>query len=229
LNTCNYLYVLKVVPTTIRERGMNERRERIVDAAANLVSKRDVSALTMRALSDVAGVSVPTVYNLIGGRDDVLVAIWERAGEAIESELAALSGEPIERCFQIADHCIARVTAPTSLIRSIYAEGLGPVLFASDAGPLRRYGMATGLAILEATECGDLEPVTSAQLLVESLMSQLIVRIAQWVSADPPPDPAYPRAEAAHAVALTLIAVSTEQTRPDLLHRLNTARTTLSH
>lgn len=213
---------------TIRERGMTERRDRIVDAAVDLVSQGDVSALTMRELSIVAGVSVPTIYNLIGGRDDVLIALIERFGETIEAELATLGGDPIERCFQITGHCIARVSDPTSLVRSVYAEGLGPALSGSSAGPLRRYGTAIGLAILEATECGDLTRDTTVQLLVESLMSQVVVRIARWVSADPPSDPARLHAQAAHAVALTLIAVATDQTRPGLLHRLSEAQATLT-
>ena len=213
---------------TIRERGMAERRARIVDAAAELVRGGDVSALTMRSLSDVAGVSVPTVYNLVGGRDEVLIALMERFAEAIESELAALGGDPIDRCFQIAELCVARVTSPTSLVRSVYAEGLGPVLAGTDLTPLRRYGVATGLAILEASERGDLELATTVQLLVESLMSQIAMRLFRWVSADPSPDAARLHAEAAHAVAMTLLVVATDRIRPDLLRRLSAARTTLT-
>ncbi len=227
-NACKYLHVFNPDQGTIRERGMTERRDRIVDTAIDLVSQGDVSALTMRGLSSAAGVSVPTVYNLIGSREDVLIAVIERAGEAAESELAALGGDPIERCFRIADCLITRVTAPTSLIHSVYAEGLRPAISRSGLRPLRRYGLATGLAILEAAECGDLELVTTAQLFVESLMSQLAVRIAQWISADPPLDAARLHAEAEHTVALLLLAIATEQTRPDVLRHLSTARTVLT-
>lgn len=223
-----YLHVYNINQGTIRERGMKERRDRIVDAAVDLVSQGNLSALTMRALSGAAGVSVPTVYNLIGSREDVLIAVIERAGEAIEPELAALGGDPIERCFRIADCLITRVTAPASLIQSVYAEGLGPAISGSGLRPLRQYGLATGLAILEAAECGDLELITTVQLLAESLMIQLAVRIAQWVSADLPPDPAHLQAEAAHAVAMTLIPVATVRTRPELLRRLSAARTALT-
>jgi len=224
----NHLHVYNINQGTIRERGMKERRDRIVNAAVDLVRQGNVSALTMRALSSAAGVSVPTVYNLIGSREDVLIAVMERAADAIEPELAALGGEPIERCFRIADCLITRVTAPTSLIQSVYAEGLGPAISGSGLRPLRQHGMATSLAILEAAECGDLELVTTVQLLAESLMIQLAVRIAQWVSADLPPDPAHLQAEAAHAVAMTLIPVATVRTRPELLRRLSAARTALT-
>ena len=207
---------------------MAERRERIVDAAADLVRDGDVSALTMRALSDTAGVSVPTVYNLIGGRDDVLIALVERAGTMIEAELEALDGEPIDRCFLIAELYIGRVTGPTSLVRSVYAEGLGPVLSQPNQTPLRRYGVATAVAVIEAAERGELELTTTVRLLVESLMGQLAIRTFRWVSADPSPNPARLHAEASHAVALHLLAVATDRTRPDLLRRLSTARTALT-
>lgn len=59
-------------------------------------------------------------------------------------------------------------------------------------------------------------------------MSQLAVRIAQWISADPPLDAARLHAEAEHTVALLLLAIATEQTRPDVLRHLSTARTVLT-
>jgi AcrR family transcriptional regulator len=51
-----------------------ERRSRILAAARKLVAARGYEALTMRELAQVARVSVPTLYNLFGSKDAILVA-----------------------------------------------------------------------------------------------------------------------------------------------------------
>ena len=51
-----------------------ERRERILRAAKRLVADRGYAGLTMRDLASAARVSVPTLYNLFGSKDAILVA-----------------------------------------------------------------------------------------------------------------------------------------------------------
>ncbi len=51
-----------------------ERRTRILTAARRLVSERGYAGVTMRDLARAAKVSVPTLYNLFGGKDQILCA-----------------------------------------------------------------------------------------------------------------------------------------------------------
>lgn len=53
---------------------MAERRERILEAAREIIAERGFEALTVRELAQAAGVTAPTIYNLIGSKDQVLVA-----------------------------------------------------------------------------------------------------------------------------------------------------------
>ena len=53
---------------------MNRRRDRILEAARELISKHGSGHLTMRSLAEASGVTVPTIYNLIGNKDAVLGA-----------------------------------------------------------------------------------------------------------------------------------------------------------
>lgn len=71
-----------------------ERRARILAAARKLVAERGYDGLTMRDLARAARVSVPTLYNLFGGKDAILVAELE----ASASRMAA-SVPPIEDGF----------------------------------------------------------------------------------------------------------------------------------
>jgi AcrR family transcriptional regulator len=71
-----------------------ERRTRILAVARKLVAERGYDGLTMRDLARAARVSVPTLYNLFGSKDAILVAELEAAAARM-----AAAVPPIEDGF----------------------------------------------------------------------------------------------------------------------------------
>jgi AcrR family transcriptional regulator len=69
------------------EENKAERRDRILRAARKLVAERGYDGLTMRDLARAARVSVPTLYNLFGGKDQILGAELEAAAGRVASQL----------------------------------------------------------------------------------------------------------------------------------------------
>ena len=81
-----------------------ERRARILAAARELIAERGFDGLTMRELARASRVSVPTVYNLFGGKHAVLVAELEETFSAVVRSLAdAGGGTFVERAVAICD------------------------------------------------------------------------------------------------------------------------------
>lgn len=66
-----------------------ERRARIRAAARTLVAQRGYDGLTMRELAQAARVAVPTLYNLFGSKDAILIAELEEQTKEIAATLAA--------------------------------------------------------------------------------------------------------------------------------------------
>jgi AcrR family transcriptional regulator len=64
-----------------------ERRERILKAARKLVAERGYDGLTMRDLARAARVSVPTLYNLFGSKDAILIAELEHSARTIAARM----------------------------------------------------------------------------------------------------------------------------------------------
>jgi AcrR family transcriptional regulator len=64
-----------------------ERRDRIGKVARQLVVERGYEGLTMRELAQKARVAVPTLYNLFGSKDAILVAELEASARQIASSL----------------------------------------------------------------------------------------------------------------------------------------------
>ena len=64
-----------------------ERRARIQAIARELVARRGYDGLTMRELAQTARVAVPTLYNLFGSKDAILVAELEAQAREIAAHL----------------------------------------------------------------------------------------------------------------------------------------------
>ena len=77
-----------------RTLNMQDRRERIVDAAERLIMRDSLSAFTMRSLADEVGLSVKTLYNLCSDKDAIAAEVEDRAFCTLEAELTALPQDP---------------------------------------------------------------------------------------------------------------------------------------
>jgi AcrR family transcriptional regulator len=80
-------------------------REAIIDAAQALLTEGGPAALMLDAVAERADVAVQTIYNRIGGRSALLIAVAERALEenrAYMDAVYAAPGGPQERIVQAA-------------------------------------------------------------------------------------------------------------------------------
>lgn len=80
-----------------RDVNMQKRRLRILDAARQMLVRGGYEGLNLRALAAAAGVTVPTLYNLIGNKEQIVVALFADALSEIEQRMATHQGtEPLE-------------------------------------------------------------------------------------------------------------------------------------
>jgi AcrR family transcriptional regulator len=79
------------------------QRERILDAAEQLIAERGCTGTSIEALVKEAGVSSVTFYEFFAGKEECFVAAFDRAVEAGEDELARVaSAEELSWPEQIA-------------------------------------------------------------------------------------------------------------------------------
>jgi AcrR family transcriptional regulator len=92
-------------PTRTQRRAA-EMRVKIVEAAERLVEENGPAALTTELVAVRADVSVQTVYNRVGGKPALLIAIAEKALEASREYMDvafATAGTPAERVRRAAE------------------------------------------------------------------------------------------------------------------------------
>lgn len=231
LNMLNSLASTAGEPTaaSIRERGKADRRSRIVDAATAILRAEGVDALSMRALSVEAGVSVPTIYSLVGGRDDVLAATLDQLGADFEAAVASGADDGVEHCFTVVDRLLDTITTHATLTRSIIAEGLTPMLADAESSLFRRYGFSLLAALNAASTEGHLRAGAEPVLIAEQMVSLTAVRIFRWATADGTGECTVDelRAAVTHGVGLLLAGSTTPEAAAPVHTRIDEAQAAL--
>lgn len=95
---------------TRTQRRAAANRRAVVDAAREIITDHGVAALTLEAVAERADVAVQTIYNRVGGRSALLMAVAERAMEESRAYMDAAydaQGTPEERLL-LAGHAYAR-------------------------------------------------------------------------------------------------------------------------
>lgn len=61
--------------TSARSQNMQKRRHRILSEARRIIAEQGFDAFNLRDLAELSELTVPTVYNLIGNKDEILKAL----------------------------------------------------------------------------------------------------------------------------------------------------------
>jgi AcrR family transcriptional regulator len=193
-----------------------ERRQRILAAARAIVASRGYEALTMRELAQKSRVTVPTLYNLIGGKEAVLAAAVEEQTARFLAAIERRAGtSPAARLLAVIEACTRELLGLPAYYRTL----LHLLYTAEAAGPVRaRVDQALGGELAEALraigEAGELAAWADEHALLRSLRSQLGACALQWAGGDLS-DADFP-ASAIHQASLTLLGVTTGRSRAEL-------------
>ncbi|MEX2481665.1 MAG: TetR/AcrR family transcriptional regulator [Gammaproteobacteria bacterium] len=79
---------MSLATDTLRARNMRKRRARLLAEARGLLARGGFEALNLRELARLADVTVPTIYNLIGKKEDLLLALGAGVLTELESRIA---------------------------------------------------------------------------------------------------------------------------------------------
>lgn len=200
-----------------RDAGKRKRRRRILDAARTRIVAGGVDALAMRGLAADAEVSVRTLYNLFGNKDDILQALVSELIHELDATLADLvHDDPIARCRAIISFSTDRLIAEQVVFRPILQAQARSMQGYSDND---RESLATiRTAIEEAARRRLISRHFSPELLAQQIYSthqHVILLWAHGILTD-----LQFRARAVHACTLNFLAAGTPRTRKALLDEI---------
>jgi AcrR family transcriptional regulator len=105
----------------LRERNIAARRNAILAAARRLLADGGLQALSMRKLADEASLSVRTLYNLWGTREEILEALLLDAQERIDTAIlgATLPDDPLEQCEALSRIVLSQMIQDQQVFRAM--------------------------------------------------------------------------------------------------------------
>ena len=69
-------------------------RTRAIEAAAAIIRAEGIGGITLEAVAEQAGCSVPALHNALGGREGLLVAVFERYSPILSAEALVAADPP---------------------------------------------------------------------------------------------------------------------------------------
>ncbi|MGP2440380.1 TetR/AcrR family transcriptional regulator [Streptomyces sp. JW3] len=165
--------------------GQKPVRERAIAAGAALISSRGLSAVSLERVAADAGCSVHSLYAAFGGRDEMLLAVFERYSPILDVE-AVLAGERTDlrsTVREIYSHMAAAFSREPRVLPAVFAELLArphddsvrplvqhylPRMFASVSRWLA--------AEIEAGRIRELPPLPLTQQLISPLVLHVLLR-----------------------------------------------------
>jgi AcrR family transcriptional regulator len=178
-----------------------QRRERILDAAADAFAARGFHATSIGEIAAAAGITKPVIYDHFSSKRELFVALMETARDELTSRGAAMMGRdaPAEQRVRAAiDAFFGYVEEHPAAARVLFTAPKGePDLF--DAARAVQTEAATRIAALFAAEPGLLPDVSDRERRIEmfvEFLKQGMHGLAEWWT----DHPRVPRAELVDAV-----------------------------
>jgi AcrR family transcriptional regulator len=190
----------------LRTTNKQRRRQQILRAAHDLIGRDGVEGLTMRTLADGAMVSVPTVYALVGGRDDVIAALMAEGVHRFDHRAAALDSRGLFRVTAVIELFTGIVDHERELVRGLLASGVLASMGSDRFLLLQRVRVELAGAFTEAVADGELQADADADAAATALVRLGLGAIVDWVVGRGDPDDL--RADLFRSVSVVIAAFS---------------------
>ena len=195
--------------TSLVERQVRERRQRILAATRRYVAKHGVDYINVRDLAKGCGISVPTIYRTFGSKDGLLSeAIQQFAEKSMRTDATSeVSGVGYERLLSLIELWSRRSLASRddepAFLRSFLASDAGRTLAFRLTRKMRD---ETEAVLREMQARGELTVWADPSALAARITSQSIVSSIECASGTAPP--ARYRAAFIFACCLLMLGVS---------------------
>ena len=163
-------------------RQREERRQRILEVARLLIADRGYEGVTMRELAEKSLVSVPTLYNLFGGKNELLFAAVESYFDRLlGGEGRAGTEEGLSKLLSLIETVSRETVRHAAYMRALMGFFGGP---GASAGLLELVARELTNQLVEALEQMQRQRQLAAwvdpQALSERLTGQLTIVTFEW-------------------------------------------------
>lgn len=204
-----------LAPSGKRERGLAERRKRLVHAARELISERDDGSFSMQELATRAGLALATPYNLFGSKAKVLEQVFLQELQEFHRKRWKLGKQtPVNMIMGIVDQLAVALFKRPQFFRNLSREmfTLGPGDLSKNIGPVSE--MLLRPLVAELIEIGAVDKSVPAEIISLQLQLTYSASFSWWAVMDPTYDQF--RSQMRACFALTFLAALSGEDRTRL-------------
>jgi AcrR family transcriptional regulator len=159
-----------------------ERKQRILEVGRRLIATQGFEGVRMRELAEESLVSVPTLYNLFGGKNELLSAVVESYFQMLlEGALRRPTEEGLQRIFAICRLLAVHLPKNAKYARSLMTFSLGT----ADSSPVlefvsRELSQEFALALEQMQGSRQLVAWVSPEALADRMASLVLMVTFEW-------------------------------------------------
>jgi AcrR family transcriptional regulator len=196
-----------------------ERRARILVAARRLIAERGYDGLTMRDLAQASRVSVPTLYNLFGGKQAIILGELEETFAVVAQSLERARGRSfVERAFAACEagtrDLLSAPAYSRELIRFFLAAAATRAIRRHDE---ERYVALMAALLAEAQQAGEIAPWVDPAAVARRSFAHYVQTMIAWAIGDL--DAGEFRAASLFGMCLILLGVARGRAARELARR----------
>ena len=172
-----------------REQNVQKRREDILKCAAEIIVKEGVDALTLSKVAKMASVTVPTVHNLYGKKQDIYERLAERVSRSLYEHVAENSTDRLLDQIEAGlERLLVRLKNNELFFKAgfLVSERIGRV--GGDGGPYKKARKHSLKKYAAFIENGDLEGLISPMFVTKYLNDSFRILCSDWVRGELPFD-----------------------------------------
>ena len=170
---------------TTRAINKEKRRQRILAVARKTLARAGVDGLTVRQLASDAGITVPTIYNLVGNKEDLLRLLLDELVTRSEQALAEVEEEdPIEATTRVVGTLATLFAEDEDFCRAALRAGQGLERSGARSGAPRIWQRSAQVATricLEAAEAGLLRGDCDPERIGERAYDSYRIAAIDWL------------------------------------------------
>lgn len=209
--------------TSLRERNIEARKQKILAATRILLSRGGLKALSMRKLAEEASLSVNTLYNLWGTREEILRALTLDAKQLMEARLDNIQSpdDPIDYCrFRLATN-IQEICRQHELFRPMILAWLEGGIAGQQAPiePMTQSIQGISQIIQQACEQGILQNALNPDSLAWQIHHGAQFACIQWALGGIDDDQFEARAQ--YGLNLAFLGIAHHSRRDEIQAKLN--------
>lgn len=170
---------------TTRTANMMRRREKILDCAGRMIAEDGLDAMTLAKLADRAGVTIPTIHNLLGKKADILFALVDSRLALVMQTVAELDrNDAIAAVEDFVDRLICLLGTDDILFRAAFIAGERIKYFEqkSASGVFARSLEQARQICQDASARGDLEGRIETDQIAQRLFASQRLARQDWMN-----------------------------------------------